>query len=261
MTPLQIAGLQRWYESRQGRYALKELQQTVQSMSADIFGYYALEIGLLAEWPDFLCESRIGMHVKMSADLRATDAEIIADAEALPIAVDNVDLVVGWHLLDYTQSPHQVLREIDRVLVPEGHCILIGFNPFSCRGLHLFWRRLYQRAGPSMYSGFRIRDWFSILGFEIIETRTLGFRPGLGSERVFNRFAGLEQLGKRYQLALGNLQVIHVRKQVAKMTPLKTSRQVRPILKPSVAVNSSAGRALPVLPFKQKQGSKRRDHE
>jgi len=35
------------------------------------------------------------------------------------------------HTLEFTNDPHQVLREVDRVLIPEGHVVILAFNPWS----------------------------------------------------------------------------------------------------------------------------------
>ena len=39
------------------------------------------------------------------------------------------------HILEFADEPHQVLREVERVLVPEGHLVITGFNPASLWGL------------------------------------------------------------------------------------------------------------------------------
>ncbi|WP_020395841.1 methyltransferase domain-containing protein [Thiolinea disciformis] len=242
-----MSDLQRWYSTRQGAYALAEVQQVIQRMTADVFGYYALEIGWLNEQCEFLKESRISRHWRMPAsNSELAYADLVADPEALPIGFDMVDLVVGFHVLEYAYSPHQVLREIDRILMPEGHCILVAFNPFSMRGLNLSWKRLRSDVGagpssPAVYTNSRIRDWFDLLGFEHLETQQIGFRPRL-NQGLFQRSTWLEELGGRYQPALGNLQVIHVRKQVMRPIRSKPRFRARPLLQPSIVVNSTPSR-------------------
>lgn len=242
----QVQHLQAWYQTAAGEYVLEALHETVQSMSEDVFGYYALALGLMVERCDLLAGSRIGTHLKLSANPFATDIDLIAEAEALPIEADNVDLVIACHVLDYARSPHQVLREIERVLVADGHCILIGFNPYSWRGLGSAWKYLRKHPEqPAIYTPARIRDWFQVLGFEVLETRTLGFRPARGGHALFKHSAWLERCGEKYQLPLGNLQIIHVRKQTMRLTPIKASRRKRTLLKPGMAINPSNGRILP----------------
>ena len=67
--------------------------------------------------------------------------------EALPIDSKSIDVVLMPHTLDFAQDPHQVLREVQRVLRPDGHAVIIGFNPISLWGA---WRMLpyMKRRAP-----------------------------------------------------------------------------------------------------------------
>lgn len=238
----QIAELQRWYNTAEGLYVLAELRHLVTAMTEDVFGYYALELGLMVEHCNLLCDSRISSHIKLSTNPSAVMADTITKAEALPIGFNEIDLVIGCHVLDYAHSPHHVLRELERVLVPEGHCILIGFNPWSLRGLGQTWN--YLRCvpdRPAMYTKRRIRDWFGVLGFEMLQTYTLGFRPALGSDNVFKHLAWVDHLGQKYQLPFGSVQIIHVRKQVSRLIPIKPSlRPSKPRLRTGIVVNNTS---------------------
>lgn len=238
----QLEQLQSWYRTVEGAYVLAELRQLVTAMTEDVFGYYALELGLMVEDCHLLSESRIGTQIKLSTNPYSTVADSITKAEALPIGFNEIDLVVGCHVLDYAHSPHHVLREIERVLVPEGHCVLISFNPWSLRGLGQAWnylRRVPDR--PAMYTKRRIRDWFGVLGFEMLETHTLGFRPALSSDNFFKHLAWIDRLGQKYQLPLGSVQIIHVRKQVSRLIPIKPMvRPAKKRLSPGMAVNTTS---------------------
>lgn len=244
----QIAKLQGWYSTAEGVYVLNELRTLVTEMTEEVFGYYALELGLMVEHCNLLSDSRISTHIKLSTNPHALIADSITKAEALPIGFNEVDLVIGCHILDYAHSPHHVLREIERVLVPEGHCVLIGFNPWSLRGLGQTWnylRRLPDR--PAMYTKRRIRDWFGVLGFEILEAHTLGFRPALGNNSLFKHLGWVDRFGKKYQLPFGSVQIIHVRKQVSRLIPIKPLiRPARTRLSPSMAVNTTSNYIRPV---------------
>ncbi|TXH78098.1 MAG: class I SAM-dependent methyltransferase [Thiothrix sp.] len=238
----QIAKLQGWYSTAEGAYVLAELRDLVTSLTEDVFGYYALELGLLVEHCNLLCDSRISKHIKLSTNPAATIADTITKAEALPIGFNEVDLVIGCHVLDYAHSPHAVLREIERVLVPEGHCVLIGFNPWSLHGLRQSWgyiRRVPDR--PAMYTRKRVRDWFGVLGFEVLDSYSLGFRPALGGAGVFKHLAWLDRLGQKYQLPFGSVQIIHARKQVSRLTPIKpTARPAKTRLRQGMVVNTTS---------------------
>ena len=209
-------------------------------MSGQVFGYYALQLGELAQQYDLLQDSRISnCFTVVDVTAHAASADLVADASALPIEFDNIDLVVASHVLDCTNDPHQVLREIERVLVPEGHCILISYNPFSWRGLRLCWKRLYkQEAIPTIYTAFRLKDWFTVLGFEVLEIRTTGFRERATYNKWLQRFGFAQALLAHYRRLFGNVRLIHVRKKVSKMTPITPRLRAKPLLKPGMAVNS-----------------------
>ena len=49
----------------------------------------------------------------------------------LPLASQSMDLVVMPHVLEFSKDPHQILREAERVLMPEGQIIIAGFNPLT----------------------------------------------------------------------------------------------------------------------------------
>ena len=239
--------LRRWYASRQGQYTLQAVQSCVGKMITDVFGYYALEIGGMPDTCHLLQESRIVNCFRMVPDgslvaKAGLQADFIGTSESLPVAFDSLDLVIGCHVLDMSAAPHQVLREIERVLLPEGHCVLVGFNPVSLLGLRRFWRQLFRHQTPGAYTAFRVRDWFEVLGFEVLETRTIGFRSGFWRDGLFRRMAWMERLGERSRLGLGNVHVIHVRKRGSRLTPIRPRMHPRPILNPGMAINSGAGR-------------------
>lgn len=233
--------IRQWYESVAGQHTATAAEQAVAEMSNDVFGYYAVQIGELAGNYQLLKESRIRSCFSVAIDNNAgTEVDLAADPAALPLAFDNLDLVVACHVLDCTNEPHQVLREIERVLVPEGHCILIAFNPFSARGLRLSWRKLLKRKyDQSLYTAFRLRDWFEVLGFEVQEVRAIGQRARIEQLPVIRRFSWLQGLVSKYYPWFGPVQLIHVQKKVSKLTPWQPKLSARPILKPGMAVNSN----------------------
>ena len=240
----------RWYATPMGAATLARLQTHLTRMTADVFGYYALETGVLAGQHSFLQDSRITNRFVLGS----VAGEVVncqAHPDYLPITPSDVDLVVASHSLDCSQQPYQVLREIERVLVPEGHCILVGFNPLSLRGIGQ-WRYAgrQQHLPCRMYSSRRVHDWLGVLGFEVLETVTAGFWPAFGGDRVFQHTRWLERLGDRFQPGVGSVYLIHAQKKVSNRTPLLPSRKVTPVLRPGIIVNPGAGRI----------SDKRRDH-
>ncbi len=231
---------QRWYRSASGVEAAQGVQTAVAEMSSEVFGYYAVQLGELAQQYTLLQDSRISNCFTVATVASAEAADLVADAAALPLAFDNIDLVVASHVLDCAHDPHQILREIERVLVPEGHCILISYNPFSWYGLRLGWKRLCRQGAPTLYTSFRLKEWFTVLGFEVLEIRTTGFRARTEAPKRFWWLRLLPMLLTHYRRLFGNVRLIHVRKKVSKMTLIKSSRRAQPLLKPGMAVNGGS---------------------
>ncbi|MCK5902411.1 MAG: class I SAM-dependent methyltransferase [Cocleimonas sp.] len=210
----------RWYASLAGQQALDHLDQLISEYLSEIFGYYCLNMGVLGGREAFLENSRISAGFSLGSDKNKND--ILAKPEQLPIATDDIDLVIASHVLECSENPHQVLREIDRVLVPEGHCILIGFNPYALLGARRLLKPLNKRNKQyKTRSASHVRDWFSLLGFETLEVNYIGFRPTIKNEKIFKKSAWMDEWGKKMGPILGSLYIIHAKKQVVAMRPYK----------------------------------------
>ena len=148
---------------------------------------------------------------------------VLSSVVALPFAADSIDVVIIPHVLEYTDNPHKALREVERILIADGHCIIIGFNPWSLWGL---WRLLLAwREAPPWHGHFygvsRIKDWLTLLDFEILEVSRFFFRPPLENMNIMARLAFLEKLGGFCWPFAGGGYVIHARKRLAPLTPIK----------------------------------------
>jgi len=95
------------------------------------------------------------MPEKNDTDNRDIDA--VVDPAFLPFSPDSLSTVILPHVLEWHDLPHQVLREVHRVLMSEGHVVLTGFNPASLLGL----QSMFQYAPLSKSP--RIRKTFGFL--------------------------------------------------------------------------------------------------
>ena len=73
--------------------------------------------------------------------------DLLTEPAALPFAAASLDLLLLPHTLELSLDPHATLREVERVLVPEGRVVISGLNPASLWGLRQRRARLYQRLG------------------------------------------------------------------------------------------------------------------
>ena len=205
-----------WLETTLGQYLLRKEQQVLDELVGDIFGFYALQMGMTQL--DALKNSRIPNILRING----MNADIYCDGGYLPFSESSVDLICMPHTLEVSDNPHQCLREAERILVPEGHLILTGFNPFSLWGLR--WVISRQHTYPwqdQFFSQMRIRDWLALLGLEPIESHIFGFMPPVNSERWLSRLEKMESIGQRAWPMMGAAYCIVARKRVANMTLLK----------------------------------------
>ncbi len=199
----------RWFSTPQGRYVLDwELRQYDNAVD-DVFGFHAVQIGLPEA--DFLRENRIPLKIRAGSEDGCT---LTATPESLPLATHSVDLVVLPHVLEFSRRPHQILREAERVLIPEGQIVISGFNPLSLWGLK---RRLGATLGwdndhfpwRGRFIGLlRLKDWLTLLGFELNGGRFGCYAPPFAQARWLERFRFMEKAGDRYWPIAGGTYVI-----------------------------------------------------
>ena len=237
-----------WYKTFSGQSTLESLDGLCQDILSEIFGYYAVELGFLSGRCDLLQSSRIAasfslVNQSFTGFVNNTQTSVISTIEQLPLATDNVDLVIASHVLELSKDPHQVLREIDRVLVPEGDCVLVGFNPynFSRIGSHIRHSMNRKKHDYKMRSIPRVRDWFSLLGFEVVDVHYVGMRPALKNKRLYEAMGFLDNLGSYAGAVFGNIYVLHAKKRVVAMSKHKKVWMAPAVLSGGkVALNNTA---------------------
>ena len=223
---MSIPGLEAWLSTAQGRYVMDWERRCIDEAVSDIFGFNALQIGL--PQIDFLHANRIPLR-QCAGESGAVDT--LCDFSALPFAAHSTDLVVLPHVLEFHQAPHQILREIERILIPEGHLIVLGFNPISLWGLK---NRINREAefpwNGNYISPLRLKDWLKLLGFEVEPTRLGCFTPPFHQEKWLLRWRFMEAGGDRWWGLPGGVYMLHAIKRVHGMrliTPKWKSTTVR----------------------------------
>lgn len=94
---------------------------------------------------------------------------IMAQPCSLPVQEDSVDMIILPHLLEFESNQHQTLREIERVLKPEGKLIILNFNPWNwwIRYKYLSTQVKDDLLMRSFISRYKIIDWLKLLNFEV----------------------------------------------------------------------------------------------
>ncbi len=222
---MSIPGLDAWLNSAQGRYVLDWEQANLDAAVTDIFGFNALQVGLPQY--DFLRANRIPLRQKAGA---AGQVDALCDLVALPFASQSIDLVVLPHALEFSDDPHQILREVERILIPEGQLIIVGFNPFSFWGL----RRRLNRSGNFPWNGnylstTRLKDWLKLLGFEV-DRGTLGcYAPPFEQQHWLQRWQIIESMGERCWNFSGGVYMLRAIKRVHSMRLITPNWKKAPV--------------------------------
>ncbi|MGZ9076605.1 MAG: class I SAM-dependent methyltransferase [Burkholderiaceae bacterium] len=221
-----IVRLSEFLSSPVGQYVLDWEQLQLDSALVDIFGYHALQLGL----PDIdaLRENRMPLRfcaADRSPEVQYSSAHpkvtVINRYEELPFATHSIDLVVMPHILEFTEDPHQVLREVERVLVPEGHVVITGFNPVSLWGIRQYVTRLgatpYLPREGRFLTLPRIKDWLKLLSFDVERGRFGCYVPSVRQERWLARWQFMEKAGDRWWPFLGAIYMLTAVKRVRGM--------------------------------------------
>ncbi|MDR3323556.1 MAG: class I SAM-dependent methyltransferase [Zoogloeaceae bacterium] len=208
---MSISGLQTWLNTPQGQYVLNWEQTRLDAALSDVFGFNALQLGLPEQ--DFLRGNRMPLRQTLS-DSGA--AHLLGAFTQLPIAAQSVDLVVLPHVLEFYPEPHQILREVERILIPEGRLFILGFNPLSLWGAR---RRLPGRPEGFPWNGqylslSRLKDWLKLLGFELDRGVFGCYAPPCKSARWLARWRFMELAGDRWWGFAGSVYMIRAIKRV-----------------------------------------------
>jgi SAM-dependent methyltransferase len=239
-----IEHLSEFLRSPQGRYVVEWEQRQFDHLVADIFGYHALQLGLPEI--DALRENR--MPLRMCATDGAGSSPrcplaVLTRYDELPFDSQSIDLVVLPHILEFAAEPHQVLREVDRVLVPEGQVVIVGFNPLSLWGL----RQVLTRIGLPPYLPQRgqfialprIKDWLKLLSFDVNRGRFGCYLPWVRSERWLQRWRFMDKAGDRWWPVCGSIYMVSAIKRVRGMQMVGAVRRRPEALRPALAPAAS----------------------
>ncbi|EAQ99109.1 Methylase involved in ubiquinone/menaquinone biosynthesis [Congregibacter litoralis KT71] len=223
--------LESWYARDSGEELYSAILQRLEPVLALSFGYHILQIGPLAQ-RSLIAESPINHQIYASG---ASDrsASLYCHGDELPLESDSIDTVVAFHALEFDEHPHGSLREMQRVLRPHGHLIVVGFNPYSLLGAIHYARglqksSLWNRQRHRPVSLHRLTDWLRLLDCELESAQHLfplppAGRPGkagraeqqAGQGRWRQLAGGIDAWAAGHGLPGGSVYIAHAIKQIA----------------------------------------------
>ncbi len=239
--------LESWYATDNGLYLLAQTRLAIQHLLDTTFGYHILQLGVRTPHPLF--QGSPIHHRIYSARNAADGVDLIARPDELPLDCDSVDTVIAHHCLEFAQHPQRALREIQRVLTPQGRLLLICFNPWSLKGIAARTSGALRHPLWSAYrplSEGRLTDWLHLLGCEVQDSMHLYGVPVAGKGRMRGFLESADRFTVQHNLPLGGVFVLHATKQVAGVHPRRRLSLARPerliglVPKPSAAQSPAA---------------------
>ncbi len=204
-----------WLGGPLGELLLAQQRPLLEAELARFFGGYLVHYGPGVDVP---VAAQIQRTVRVGAPF--SGVEIACEEQAWPLGEHAADVVVLQHGLDFSLSPHGLLREAARSVRPGGHLLIVGINPWSAWGLrHLLARDALRQA--RCIAPARVSDWLHLLGFALEKRRFGCYRPPLAANRWQSRLAGLEPLGNAWQVPGGGFYLLVARKLVVGLRPLR----------------------------------------
>lgn len=191
--PFDRYALELWLRSPRGRRVLALEEQQLRRIFPDLFGRHVLQVGSWGRG-DKLLEASEMLHRAVLGTVRDFGAQALAEPERLPVLDKSVDGVLLPHSLEFAPSPHNVLREANRILTDRGRLIVLGFSPWSVWALRqrLGLRNRAFPPGARFVSVGRLCDWLELLDFDVVSVH----RYGVGFpwvESVSDDAAGLDR--------------------------------------------------------------------
>lgn len=221
-----IIALGPWLETPAGSYLRAWEQARLDELTADIFGFNAMQIGV----PQINALQANRMPNKWLSDMyisvapqpgKALPVVVVHNFAELPFASQSLDLVVLPHALEFAAEPHQVLREVERVLIPEGQLIVTGFNPASLWGARQATGRLsgahFLPEDGEFISLLRLKDWLKLLNMEVNRGHFGCYAPPFATEKWLNRFSFMENAGNRWWPYFGAVYIMQAIKRIRGM--------------------------------------------
>ena len=221
--------VQDWLQTPLGQALLQQEMRVVEEALDGIFGEECLQLGVWGENRTFTRFTRT-QRCAVIADSAHGRPSAVAKFHQLPVESDSIDAILLPHTLDYGDRPHEVLREVDRVLRPDGQIVILGFKPAGLWGL----RRLIPGAGmppgaENLISERRLRDWLKLLDMRIHGMSGYFFRwpiPG-NRGRASSRW---ESRGQKFWPELSACYMITAQKRVSTLTPVRPAWKAKPKL-------------------------------
>lgn len=211
---------EQWQDLPLGEELKCLIEKEIAEVSRKFFGYHLVRLGHLSSQIELpACPIKHQINITINTQLYTS---LVGTPTDLPVSENSVDAFLLAHELDFSRDPHQILREVDRTIMPNGYLVITGFNPFSLCGLFKY---LPINKGNILhdarfFSCTRVKDWLQLLGFEIVDVKHLLFNE-LFLQRKLRASSKWNQWCHQYLPLLTSMYVIVARKREIPLSMIK----------------------------------------
>lgn len=157
-----------WFAREPGAGFVREALRLTAPELTRVYGHAGLYLRPCAEAPAALSgnmlHSLLRLHraqSRLGGDLRCAD-------EGLPLVPSSLALVYALHMLESSPEPEGLVREVARLLRPEGVAMFVVLNPFGLARLR------WATRGPRAIDPATLEGWARAAGLEPMGVRHLG---------------------------------------------------------------------------------------
>jgi SAM-dependent methyltransferase len=226
-----------WYQTQLGQTVFKIEQQQIQYLPRAVFNDHLLQLG--ANTHPFLALNTPISHLFLVSENKTLpcSSNIVQSAFAqLPFPNDSIHTIILPHVLEWQRDPKTILADVWRVLEPDGHLIILNFNPYSLSGLAQMLGKPTLNLPNSIkwHSTGKLSHWLNSLGAEIILKRSFLFAPT-------NTLPNMEKALTWLFPNNGDISLIVAKKRLIPLTPLRVRWNWRELFANKPLTETAAG--------------------
>ncbi len=233
-----VTDLREFYSSALGKASSRSITNALLTLWGNSKGERVLGLGYTTPWLDRFgpdCERVLNFMPATQGAVHwpfgKPSATALAFEEELPLADASIDRIVMVHLLEHSENPAETLREIWRVLAPNGKLLIAVPNR---RGLWARFEHTPFGTGRPFSKGQLSEILSSALLSPVSWSDALHFPPGKISKRPFLQNK-LEKFGRRFWPVFSGVILVEATKKLYQGIPAleRQSRRVFvPVLMP-----------------------------
>ena len=215
--------MEQWFQTDAGHLLLKQQKALTDEVLQGLFGYHLLQVSICRD--TCLYDSSKVRHRFAMGPLAGGKISGVCHEHQLALENESIDVAILHHVMEYSDHPHQLLREVSRVMMPSGHLLVLSFNPYSLMGMFSL---LHRVRGWGIWQNHllgirRLADWLTFMDFTVQSVQYGYYQPPLNG-KLMHKLSSMERLFNRWQLPFGGFYMLVARKDESRLTPVKTRR-------------------------------------